>query len=236
MAMKPFLKSVRHVIRRRVDALFFAAGLALVGIWATASLESHAYQKTQARRLDAIVPAVAAADRGATTAAASTPFIATAARSEAGRTGLVGRIEIPRLKLSAVVAEGMDEPTLKRAVGHVPRTAFPGEYGNVGLAAHRDSFFRKLRGIRKSDVIRITTPDGTFQYAVDTITIVTPEQVEYLYPTVSPVVTLVTCYPFDYVGNAPKRFIVRARQVDGVREELRADERTAVPTLRADGR
>lgn len=234
--MRPFLRSIRRVMLRRVDTLFFAAGLTLVGIWATSSLESHAYQKAQARRLDAIVPAAAAYEGGAATTAGGTPFIATAARSEAGRTGLVGRIEIPRLKLSAMVAEGMDEPTLKRAVGHVPRTAFPGEYGNVGLAAHRDSFFRKLRGIRKSDVIRITTPDGTFQYAVDTIAIVTPEQVEYLYPTVSPVVTLVTCYPFDYVGNAPKRFIVRARQVEGVPEELRADERTVAPTLRGDGR
>lgn len=232
--MKTSLRSIRRAVARRTDIVFFTTGLLLLAFWVTASLESHAYQKSQGQRLDAMVPAAAA---GLSNAPASTaPFIATAARNEAGRTGLVGRIEIPRLKLSAIVSEGMDEPTLKRAVGHIPRTAFPGEYGNVGLAAHRDSFFRKLRGIRKSDLIRITTPDGTYSYAVDTIVIVTPEQVEYLYPTVSPVVTLVTCYPFDYVGNAPKRFIVRARQVEAGGDEFRAQAGTTVPTLRADGR
>lgn len=127
--------------------------------------------------------------------------------------GLIGRIEIPRLKVSAIVREGVDHDTLSRAVGHVPQTALPGQPGNVGVAAHRDTFFRGLRNVRKGDVIQIETPGKTFQYEVDSLKIVWPKNVEVLDPTPQPSLTLVTCYPFNYVGSAPKRFIVRAKQI-----------------------
>ena len=125
----------------------------------------------------------------------------------------VGKVEIPRLKIAAVVRSGVDNQTLKRAVGHVPTTALPGHPGNVGLAAHRDSFFRNLKGVRKGDVIRMITPEGEFEYTVQSTKIVTPKNVEVLDPTPENALTLVTCYPFNYVGSAPKRFIVRAKQV-----------------------
>jgi sortase A len=137
---------------------------------------------------------------------------------------LVGRIEIPRVKVSAVVKEGVEPTTLSRAVGHVPSTALPGEAGNVGVAAHRDTFFRGLRNVQKGDTIRVVTLAGVYLYQVEGMKIVWPKDVEVLDPTPKPTLTLVTCYPFNYVGSAPKRFIVQAKQTGF--EELTAQGRT----------
>jgi sortase A len=130
------------------------------------------------------------------------------------RGDLVGRLDIPRLHLSAIVIEGDDDRTLKLGVGHVPGTALPGSRGNVALAAHRDSYFRPLRGIHPADEIEMTTPLRTFRYRVDSVRIVDPDAVEVLRDSAAPTLTLVTCYPFGWVGNAPKRFIVRASRVE----------------------
>lgn len=127
--------------------------------------------------------------------------------------GLLGRMEIPRLNISAIVREGADLKTLKHAVGHLPETALPGQPGNFALAAHRDTFFRNLRWVRKGDRIQMVTPNGTFEYQVESTKIVWPSNVEVLRPTPDPAMTLVTCYPFNYIGSAPKRFVVRARQI-----------------------
>lgn len=127
----------------------------------------------------------------------------------------MGRIEIPRLGISAVVRAGSDARTLQLAVGHIPGTALPGETGNVGLAAHRDTFFRRLKDIRPDDIVRVVTPEGTFEYRVQRTNVVNPEDVWVLDPTEQPVLTLVTCYPFTYVGSAPQRFIVRAQLEPG---------------------
>lgn len=126
---------------------------------------------------------------------------------------LIGRIEIPRVQVSAVMKEGVDTQTLSRAAGHVPYTALPGEKGNVGVAAHRDTFFRGLRHVREGDVIRVVTMNGVYLYKVDGMKIVWPKNVEVLDPTPDERLTLVTCYPFNYIGSAPKRFIVQAKQV-----------------------
>jgi sortase A len=128
---------------------------------------------------------------------------------------LVGRIEIPRLGVSAIVLEGVDKKTLRRGVGHIPETSLPEQPGNVGLAAHRDSFFRALKDIRKNDIISLKTPEGTFEYRVDSTEIVKPEDTHVLADTGLPKLTLVTCYPFYYVGSAPKRFIVHAERIEG---------------------
>jgi sortase A len=121
---------------------------------------------------------------------------------------VLGRIEIPRI--AAIVREGDDDATLAIAVGHIPGTAQPGERGNMALAGHRDSFFRALRGIRRQDAIRFVTHKGSYEYVVDSTGIVSPEETSILDPTSDTVLSLVTCYPFKYVGHAPKRFIVRA--------------------------
>jgi sortase A len=142
---------------------------------------------------------------------------------------LVGRIEIPRVGVSTIVLEGVDNQTLRRGAGHIPETSLPGEDGNVGIAAHRDSFFRALKDIRKNDIIRVETLQGEFNYQVEWTQIVTPKDTQVLDPTAAPALTLVTCYPFYYVGSAPKRFIVRAQRIDGAAAPVAEEGRSPAP-------
>jgi sortase A len=130
-------------------------------------------------------------------------------------TGLLGRMEIPRLGMTMVVAEGTDEATLRRAGGHIRGTALPGQPGNVGIAGHRDTLFRPLRNIRQNDLITLTTLEGEYRYRVMTTEIVSPSDVSVLNSDGHEVLTLVTCYPFYFVGPAPDRFIVRAKRIAG---------------------
>ena len=134
---------------------------------------------------------------------------------------LIGRLEIPRLELTAMVREGADGQTLHRAVGHIPGTALPGYAGNVALAGHRDTFFRALRNIKKDDNIDFETENGTYRYVVESTEIVGPRDVSVLAASHGQTLTLVTCYPFYYVGSAPKRFIVRATQVSAIPQHQR---------------
>lgn len=128
----------------------------------------------------------------------------------------VGRLQIPNLRLTAMVREGADARTLRLAVGHIPGTPMPGARGNVGLAGHRDTFFRALRNIQIDDRIEFQTGDQLFHYQVRSTRIVSPRDVSVLASTGSDSLTLVTCYPFYYVGSAPKRFIVRAALVSSI--------------------
>lgn len=127
--------------------------------------------------------------------------------------GLVGRLSIPRLHLSVVVREGTGEDTLGLTLGHIPGTALPGQKGNVGVAGHRDTLFRGLRDIQKNDLILFETLAGSYVYEVESTDIVSPQNVSVLRASQHPELTLVTCYPFYYVGSAPDRFIVKAYQV-----------------------
>jgi sortase A len=129
----------------------------------------------------------------------------------------VGRIDIPRLDLSVVVFEGTSDATLARGVGHLTGSAGPGARGNLVLAGHRDTFFRELRNIREGDEVNIKGPQGEFEYQVESTAIVEPDQTEVLKPSDGATLTLITCYPFRYIGNAPQRFIVRATKVGEAR-------------------
>jgi len=111
-----------------------------------------------------------------------------------------------------MILEGVEEGTLHLAVGHIPGTSLPGQPGNVALAGHRDTFFRALRNIRKDDEITLTTLAGSYSYQVDSTKVVEPEDTEVLDNGDGDILTLVTCYPFSFVGSAPRRFIVRARR------------------------
>jgi len=123
------------------------------------------------------------------------------------------RLSIPRLRLTTMVEEGVGEDILSRAAGHVPDTAVPGHPGNIAIAAHRDTLFRPLKGIRKQDRIVLSTRTKDYDYEVVSIGIVSPDDVAVLAPVKGQnTLTLITCYPFYFVGHAPKRFIVTARQ------------------------
>jgi sortase A len=127
----------------------------------------------------------------------------------------LGRLEIERLGVSAMIVEGTDERSLRRAVGHIRGTPLPGQPGNVAIAGHRDTFFRPLRNVRHDDEITLTTLDGSYRYIVDSTQVVPPDDVQVLDNSAETTLTLVTCYPFYFVGPAPKRFIVRAHRIPG---------------------
>jgi sortase A len=122
-------------------------------------------------------------------------------------------LRIPRIGIEVAVLEGTDDWTLNRAVGHIEETAKPGAAGNIGIAGHRDGFFRPLQDVRIGDRLEVQTLDGMHVYRIARTWIVEPDDVSVLDPTSTPSVTLVTCYPFYFVGPAPRRFIVRAERV-----------------------
>jgi sortase A len=125
----------------------------------------------------------------------------------------IGILEIVRIGLSGVVVEGDDEGVLDRAIGHLPDTPLPWQSGNSAIAAHRDALFRPLRNVRSGDLVRLKTPYGDFDYRVRETLIVAPEDLWVLDPTATTMLTLISCYPFDYIGSAPERFIVRAERI-----------------------
>ncbi len=178
--------------------VFFGCAVLLLGYSGLVLLDTWAFQRRESMDLDRLLRDRRAASQGAPAAAMD---------------GLVGRISIPRLGLSAMVVEGMDRTTLRRGVGHIPGTALPGEAGNVGLSGHRDTFFRPLKDLKIKDEIQLATLKGDFRYEVESLRVVDPADVGVLAPSHDNVLTLVTCYPFFYIGNAPKRFVARARQV-----------------------
>jgi len=126
----------------------------------------------------------------------------------------LGVLRIPGIHLEVPVLQGTDELALNRGVGHIDGTAFPGEAGNVGIAGHRDGFFRGLKNIHEGDAIELSTQNGTDRYLIDEILIVAPEDVSVLQLREKPSLTLVTCFPFYFVGSAPQRFIVHASLIN----------------------
>lgn len=173
--------------------VFLGGGLAAVGYATYIFTDAHVYQAVQLRNFAHKVPLL-----------------------EPHSPGIgerVGEIEIPRLKLRAVVLHGDSPQVLRHGIGHLPGTSLPGEPGNVGLAGHRDSFFRSLRQIRAGDIITLRTFAGEFQYQVESTLVVSPANVAVLAPSEKSQLTLVTCFPFNFVGAAPDRFVVRAVRV-----------------------
>ncbi len=134
----------------------------------------------------------------------------TSAALTAANTGVVGKLEIPRLGISVMILEGLNSGVLRRGAGHVPETPIPGPGGNAAIAAHRDTYFRNLRNVVKGDRIDVLTLRGTLTYVVNSTEIVSPEDTGVLASSTKPQLTLITCYPFYMVGPAPKRFIVHA--------------------------
>jgi sortase A len=186
-------------------------GSLALGIYGSSIAYSYLYQAEAGRAIDRSIR-----ERGE---AGPSPR-PSLTRFEAGPASSVplARLKIPSVGLSAIVLEGSDEISLLRGVGHIEGTSRPGEAGNVGLAGHRDSFFRGLSRIGRRTEIDLTTPDGRdLRYTVESTDIVEPERVDVLAPTEFPTLTLVTCYPFNYFGSAPLRYVVRATLEGGDR-------------------
>ena len=180
-------------------------GLAAIGVYVWSIADAAWYQTSQTAVFrEATVPAAVPE--------VSPVAVRGAARPAKGDPRAWGRLEIPKVNLAVVVREGIDSRTLRRAVGHVPGTALPGDAGNVVIAGHRDTFFRDLRRVERGDELRLTTAAGAFRYRVTGLKIVGPEAVDEMAFTSEPSLTLVTCFPFRYVGPATRRLVVRAIQ------------------------
>ena len=199
-------------IRRWAQRVLLAIGLGLLGYCGFVLTDAWLFQRRETRNLARRLLEERAASSGALRTASPT---APRDPPPAAADGLIGRIEIARLDLSAVVFEGIDNAILRRAVGHIPGTVLPGQTGNVGIAGHRDTFFRPLRNIQRDDIITLTTVRGEYRYHVVSTKVVSPDDVAVLDPIGGEVLTLVTCHPFYFVGPAPNRFIVRAERVAG---------------------
>ena len=197
---------LRRILEWSQRALIACAAL-LLGYCAFALVDAWLLQRRESRELERLLR-----DRYAASEIAPQP-VSPKGASTAKTGGLIGRIDIPRLTLAVVVVEGVDKTTLRRAVGHIPGTALPGESGNAGLAGHRDTFFRPLKDLGIKDEIQLSTLNGTFKYEVVSLKVVDPHNVGVLAPSGENLLTLVTCFPFYFVGPAPERWIVRARQV-----------------------
>lgn len=200
-------------LQNRLPDALCLSGLALLGYCAFLWAGAVQFDREQGRRLDELRQrrvVQASAAPAVTSPAATAPVVA--APVEAPVKGLIGRITIPRLALSAIVVEGVGSAALRRAVGHVPRSALPGEEGNVVIAGHRDTHFRSLAGLLRGDLIDVATVDGDFRYQVVSMTIVSPSHVEVMDPGEGESLTLITCYPFHFIGPAPDRFVVRAKR------------------------
>jgi sortase A len=160
-------------------------------------------------------PETAAADGGAVVDVSDPgQIIATKdAVSAALPDGVIGRLTVPRIGLSVMIAEGDSKAVLRRGVGHLSDTPLPGEIGNVVFAGHRDTFFRPLRNIRAGDAITVETLGNSYQYKVEWFRVMPPENVTVLAPSQTSELTLITCFPFNFVGPAPDRFVVRAQEI-----------------------
>lgn len=213
------LRIILSPVRRRtaVRYFFLALAIACLGLYGYAYLERVLYQTYESREFDRTLERNAAAVTAYENQVRPISRVARASRKplpwSKSPSAVIGRLSVPRLHLSAMVREGVDGKTLQIAVGHIPDTALPGQAGNVGVAGHRDSFFRGLKDLKNGDEIQFATLHGDFQYVVESLIIVEPDNVAVLAPSSENVLTMVTCYPFSYIGNAPKRFVVRARQV-----------------------
>jgi sortase A len=181
---------------RVVSWILLALGVLCIATYGFFAVQAHLHQQELASALEGL-----ASDRSG---------ISNGSSPKLSEGDLLGKLEIPRVRVSVMVMEGVAEKTLRLGGGHIPGTAYPGAPGNSGFAAHRDTFFRNLRNVRKDDLIQFTTPSHTISYRVESMAVVDPSETDVLRPTSSETITLVTCFPFYYVGPAPKRFVVHA--------------------------
>ena len=189
-----------RTFRRRLALLVMAGGAAVL-LWVAVNLVLTASYRRQYEATHERVPTSLAAEE-------DRAVPASLATGEP-----IGTLDLVRVGLSGEVVEGDEDTVLNHAIGHLPDTPLPWNTGNSALAAHRDALFRPLKGVRLGDVLRLRTPHGDFDYLVRETLIVKPEDVWVLDPTPVSMLTLISCFPFNYIGHAPERFIVRAERI-----------------------
>jgi sortase A len=194
IAARPKQRPMRWM--RRVVLFCGVAALGYVGL---TLIDAKVFQKRSELTLDRQIQAQEAHD---------TPL----PKPEVKEGDILGRIEIRRLGVSVVILEGTTSQTLLHGVGHIEGTALPGEPGNIGIAGHRDTYFRVLKDIRADDEIQIQTATGITRYKVDWIQITVPNDVGIVSHDAESALTLVSCYPFHYIGAAPERFVVHSHR------------------------
>jgi sortase A len=194
----------RKTVLRVAEDFLWVVALASLGFCSVAYGSAAIHQARQRAVLAALRVDAAASGQLASAGQAS--------ESKVANDVLLGLIEIPRLDAAAIVEEGVETSTLWKAVGHMPGTALPGERGNAVLAAHRDTYFSGLGDLKVGDLVSFKSPTATYSYRVESTRIVEPDDAGVLSATKEPTLTLVTCYPFHYIGNAPQRYVVTARE------------------------
>ena len=187
------MKAIRFWLALTLEWMLLGIGIGCLGSYVLEIVEARRFQFEQ----------VAAFTR------ASGTHPAPSRRSGA----LVGMLDVPRLELTTPVVEGDDDGTLQRAAGHLPDTPLPWQEGNSAIAAHRDGLFRPLKDVKVGDEIRFRTTEREYRYRVTGTAIVMPDDLTVLRKQPRSTLTLITCYPFYYVGSAPKRFVVHAERV-----------------------
>jgi sortase A len=192
----------------RIHYLLFVAGLSALAYCVIVTVEARHYQAWAREQLEN-----PSSDLQVLAMPSNPTQFSTHAPLPRSGIALVGRVDVPRIHLSAMIAEGATALVLDRAVGHLTGTALPGQAGNAALAAHRDTFFRRLGELEPGDVIKIAVPPAEYSYRVTFTDIVNPDETWVLESNPGETLTLITCYPFRFVGSAPKRFIVRARRL-----------------------
>lgn len=195
------MRASRRALLGGLQWTLTVAGIGLLSWAGFVRLEAERFRASEVRELAALPNAAAPGDI----------FLRPRPTTLAERAAFAGLLEIPRLGLSAAFAEGDDEATLRKAIGHLPDTPLPWEMGNAAFAGHRDQQFRPLQGIQDGDEVRLVTPRGTYTYQVTRTVIVDPDDLWVLAPVPGRQLTLITCYPFSYIGHAPHRFVVQAK-------------------------
>ena len=203
------MTALRAWLATALEWALLGVGLGCLGTYGVATFDAHRVQRERIVRFEREVAARAA-------------YVPAAGR-------LVGMLDVPRLRLSTPVIDGDDDRSLKASAGHLPDTPMPWQPGNSAIAGHRDGLFRPLKRIAVGDAITFRTTRDELHYRVTATAIVQPDDLGVLAPRTRDALTLITCYPFSFVGAAPQRFIVYAERVDSPEASARAVKRDRLP-------
>jgi sortase A len=203
---------------RKTERMLFGVGLMMLGIYVGVRIHGLILSRAEVQRFKSQQVLARELDKAAIEGEAPDFTLWSMKRIKGYQESLANHFDpamallrIPKIHLEVPVLDGTDDISLNRAVGHIGGTPLPGERGNVGIAGHRDGFFRGLKDLIAGDTIEIMTQKGTDTYVIDQIVIVDPSDVSVLAPRPYSSLTLVTCYPFYFVGSAPQRYIVQAK-------------------------